>query len=164
MATMSPLRQRMIEDMRIRNLAPATQQSYLYAVARFSRYFKSPPDGLGMEKVRAYQLHLVNQKRSWTHINQVACALRFYCCRARRNLASSNFLHVPAAPRQHRNSAAYLAPRRKRSRLRRLNRPKSSSGGMQYLSDVLTQDGVDLTGWTLPDLADSTAPEHFSAR
>jgi hypothetical protein len=35
-----------------------------------------------------------------------------------------NFLHVPAAPRQHRNSAAYLAPRRKRSRLRRLNRPK----------------------------------------
>jgi len=35
---------------------------------------------------------------------------------------------------------------------------------MQYLSDVLTQDGVDLTGWTLPDLADSTAPEHFSAR
>ena len=43
-----------------------------------------------------------------------------------RNMASSNFLHVPAAPRQHRNSAAHLAPRRKRARLRRLNRPKSS--------------------------------------
>ena len=43
-----------------------------------------------------------------------------------RNMASSNFLHVPAAPRQHRNSAAHLAARRKRARLRRLNRPKSS--------------------------------------
>ena len=39
MATMSPLRQRMIEDMTIRNLSPATQQSYIYAVRKFSRYF-----------------------------------------------------------------------------------------------------------------------------
>jgi integrase/recombinase XerD len=78
MATISPLRQRMIEDMSIRNLAPTTQQSYLYAVARFSRHFNCPPDRLGMEQVRAYQLHLVQQKHSWTHINQVACALRFF--------------------------------------------------------------------------------------
>jgi len=78
MATMSPLRQRMIEDMSIRNLSPETQQSYLYAVARFSRHFNCPPDRLGMEQVRAYQLHLVNQKYSWTHVNQVACALRFF--------------------------------------------------------------------------------------
>jgi hypothetical protein len=37
MAEMSPLRRRMIEDMTIRNLSPATQQSYIYAVAKFSR-------------------------------------------------------------------------------------------------------------------------------
>jgi integrase/recombinase XerD len=78
MATISPLRQRMIEDMTIRNLSRATQQSYLYAVARFSRYFNCPPDRLGMEQVRAYQLHLVNRNYSWTHVNQVACALRFF--------------------------------------------------------------------------------------
>ena len=78
MATMSPLRQRMIEDMKIRNLAPATQQSYLYAVARFSKYFNCPPDQLGMEQVRAYQLHLVEQKHTWASINQVATALRFF--------------------------------------------------------------------------------------
>ena len=69
MAGISPLRQRMIEDMRIRNLAQATQQSYLYAVAKFSRYFHRSPDRLGPEEVRAYQLHLADQNFSWTHIN-----------------------------------------------------------------------------------------------
>ena len=78
MAGISPLRERMIEDMTVRNFAQATQQSYLYAVAKFSRYFHSSPDRLGPEEVRAYQLHLADQKFSWTHINQVACALRFF--------------------------------------------------------------------------------------
>src|SRR6266487_6783672 len=78
MAAMSPLRRRMIEDMTVRNLSRSTQQSYLYAVAKFSRLFNRAPDQLGMEEVRAYQLHLVAQKRSWSHINQVACALRFF--------------------------------------------------------------------------------------
>ena len=78
MATMSPLRQRMIEDMTIRNLSPAPQQSYIYAVSRFSRYFQASPDRLGEEEVRAYQLHLVAEKLSWAHINQTTCALRFF--------------------------------------------------------------------------------------
>jgi integrase/recombinase XerD len=56
MATTSPLRQRMIEDMTIRNLSQATQQSYIYAVRKFSRH--------GIEDVRAYQLHLIARKRS----------------------------------------------------------------------------------------------------
>ena len=78
MTQTSPLRRRMIEDMTVRNLSPATQQSYIYAVAKFSRHFNRSPDQLGMEDVRAYQLHLVGQKYSWTYINQVACALRFF--------------------------------------------------------------------------------------
>lgn len=78
MATMSPLRRRMIDDMMVRNLSPATQQSYIYAVRRFSEYFNKSPDGLGIEDVRAYQLHLIAQQRSWSHINQVSCALRFF--------------------------------------------------------------------------------------
>jgi integrase/recombinase XerD len=78
MATTSPLRQRMIEDMTIRNLSQATQQSYIYAVRKFSRHFGRSPDRLGIEDVRAYQLHLIAQKRSWSHINQTACALRFF--------------------------------------------------------------------------------------
>lgn len=57
----SPLRRRMIEDMTLRNLSPATQRSYLSAVSRFSRHFGRSPDRLGLEDVRAFQVHLVSQ-------------------------------------------------------------------------------------------------------
>lgn len=73
----SPLRRRMFEDMTVRNLSPSTQQSYVYAVANFARHFGRSPDKLSLDEVRAYQLHLIGLKRSWTHINQVTCALRF---------------------------------------------------------------------------------------
>lgn len=49
----SPLRRRMIEDMAIRNLSPATQRSYLHAVEGYSRYSGRSPDRLGLEDVRA---------------------------------------------------------------------------------------------------------------
>src|SRR5207253_4719717 len=61
MAQMTALRRRMIDDMTVRNLSPATQQSYVYAVAKFSRFFGCSPDRLGIEEVRAYQLHLAGQ-------------------------------------------------------------------------------------------------------
>jgi len=78
MATMSPLRRRMMEDMTIRNLSPATQQSYIHAVAKFSRYFGRSPDRLGLEDVRAYQVHLASKGVAWGSLNQVVCALRFF--------------------------------------------------------------------------------------
>ena len=54
MAEIIPLRRRMIEDMTVRNLSPATQQSYLSAVSKFSRYFGCSPDRLGLEDVHAF--------------------------------------------------------------------------------------------------------------
>src|ERR1700683_4971388 len=78
MATTSPLRRRMIEDMTVRNLSRSTQQSYIYAVAKFSRHFNCPPDRLRLGGVRAYPLHLIERKFSWSHVNQVACSLRFF--------------------------------------------------------------------------------------
>ena len=78
MAEMSPLRRRMIEDMKIRNLSPATQRCYVHAVAKFSRYFKRSPAGLGLAEVRAYQVHLVSGGVSWDGFNQAVCALRFF--------------------------------------------------------------------------------------
>jgi len=78
MAAMSPLRRRMIEDMTVRNLSPATQRSYVHAVAKFSRYFGHSPDRLGLEEVRAFQVHLVSCGISWPALNQTVCALRFF--------------------------------------------------------------------------------------
>ncbi|EAV40141.1 Integrase [Stappia aggregata IAM 12614] len=74
----SPLRRRMIEDMTVRNLSPATQRSYLHAVSKFSRYFGRSPDRLGLEDVRAFQVHLVATGISWPALNQTVCALRFF--------------------------------------------------------------------------------------
>ena len=74
----SPLRQRMIEDMTIRNLSPATQRSYIHAVKRYSLYFGRSPDLLGLEDVRTYQVHLVAKGIAWATLNQVVCALRFF--------------------------------------------------------------------------------------
>ncbi len=78
MAAMSPLRRRMIEDMTVRNLSPATQRSYTHAVAKFSRHFRRSPDRLGLEDVRAFQVHLVACGISWPALNQTVCALRFF--------------------------------------------------------------------------------------
>jgi len=75
---MSALRRRMIDDMTLRNLSPATQRSYLHAVTKFSRHFGCPPDRLGLEDVRAFQVHLVSQGISWPALNQIVCALRFF--------------------------------------------------------------------------------------
>jgi integrase/recombinase XerD len=78
MAEMSPLRRRMIEDMTVRNLSPATQRSYVHAVSKFSRYFACSPDPLGLEDVRAFQVHLVATGISWPALKQTVCALRFF--------------------------------------------------------------------------------------
>jgi integrase/recombinase XerD len=78
MAAMSPLRRRMIEDMTVRNLSPATQRSYVSAVAKFSRHFGHSPDRLDLEDVRAFQVYLVSTGISWPALNQIVCALRFF--------------------------------------------------------------------------------------
>jgi hypothetical protein len=53
---MTLLRQRMLEDMQVRNLSPHTQRSSLEQVSRFARHFGQSPDGLGPEEIRAYQV------------------------------------------------------------------------------------------------------------
>jgi site-specific recombinase XerD len=57
----TPLRQRMIEDMTIRNMSPSTQKIYVRAVANFSIYHGRSPDKLTSEDVRDYRLHLISR-------------------------------------------------------------------------------------------------------
>jgi integrase/recombinase XerD len=58
---MTPLRQRMLEDMQVRNLSPHTQRAYIQNVARFARHFGRSPADLGPEEIRAYQVYLVRE-------------------------------------------------------------------------------------------------------
>ncbi|MDX0980481.1 tyrosine-type recombinase/integrase [Sinorhizobium medicae] len=78
MGEISPLRRRMIEDMTVRNLSPATQRSYINAVRKFSRYFGRSPDRLDLDDVHTFQVHLVATGISWAALNQIVCALRFF--------------------------------------------------------------------------------------
>ena len=75
---MTPLRRRMIEDMRIRNLSPHTQRAYVEQVSRFARHFGHPPERLGPDEIRTWQLHLVEEKQlAASSISVAVAALRF---------------------------------------------------------------------------------------
>ena len=76
---MTALRQRMLEDLRIRNYAPSTVECYIRSVAAFAKHFRKSPDQLGPEEIRQYQLFLLNEKKVKlaTYIQAVA-ALRFF--------------------------------------------------------------------------------------
>jgi site-specific recombinase XerD len=68
----------MLDDMRVRNLSPNTQQLYMDRVAKFAQYFGKSPELLGPEDIRTYQVYLINQKRaSSSMLQQTVCALRF---------------------------------------------------------------------------------------
>ena len=75
---MTPLRQRMIEDMQVRNLAPHTQATYILHVSLFARHFCKSPELLGPEEIGDYQLYLTNQRRlAPSSIVVTTAALRF---------------------------------------------------------------------------------------
>ena len=75
---MTPLRQRMLEDMQIRNYSPHTIDAYLRSVAQFAQHFHTSPDHLGPEDIRTYQLFLLQQQVSKSIFIQTVCALRFF--------------------------------------------------------------------------------------
>ena len=76
---MGILRDRMIEEMKLRNFSAATQKSYLYAVTRLTKHYKRPPDQLDKEQIRAYLVHLtVEKKLSPNTMTGQISGLRFF--------------------------------------------------------------------------------------
>lgn len=104
---MTELRQRYLQDLRLRNYAPKTLQAYVECVSLFARYFKRSPEDLGPEHIREYQRFLVEVKKcSWSRFNQTVCALRFlYHKTLGRDWAIS---HIPF-PRKQRKLPVVLS-------------------------------------------------------
>lgn len=76
---MTPLRQRFIEDMQLRGLAPTTQRSYLHYVLDFTKFYNTSPDLLDLEAVRQYELYLLHEKKlAPDSINAFVSAIQFF--------------------------------------------------------------------------------------
>ncbi len=75
---MTPLRQRMLQDMQLRNFSAGTQRSYIHYIAGFATHYGISPDRLGLDDVRNYQLHLIERKQlSPQSINCFVAAAKF---------------------------------------------------------------------------------------
>ena len=72
------LRQRMIDDMRMRKFAAKTQSHYIRAVIQFTRFLGASPDTATVEDLRRYQLHLVDRGTSPVSLNAAISGLKFF--------------------------------------------------------------------------------------
>ncbi len=76
---MGILRDRMIEEMTLRNFAPTTQKAYVYSVIRLAKHYKRPPDQLDKEQIRSYLLHLTTERKlSPNTMTTMTAGLRFF--------------------------------------------------------------------------------------
>src|ERR1043166_1793866 len=99
---MTPLRQRMTEDMQVRNLALNTQTSYVQQVSLFARYFNKSPEQLGPEDIRAYQVYLTNERKlSPSSILIAVSALRFlYKVSLKKDWTFEEIIPAPKKPQK----------------------------------------------------------------
>jgi len=106
---MTPLRQRMIEELQRRNYSQATIESYIFSVKDFAEYFHKSPDLLGAEEIRQYQLYLINERKlsAQTVLVRMA-ALRFIYWKVlkRRDLG---FDDIPM-PKRTKQNPVVLSP------------------------------------------------------
>jgi site-specific recombinase XerD len=74
----TPLRQRFIEDMRLRNYASKTIESYVAGVSQFAKHFNRSPHLLGPQEIREFQLEMLRRRVSWSQFNQIMSGLRLF--------------------------------------------------------------------------------------
>ena len=99
---MTPLRQRMIEDMQVRNLSPHTQSSYVQQVSLFARYFEQVTGSLGPEEIRTYQVYLTNERKLAPGSILIAvAALRFlYKVTLKKDWTFEDVIPAPKKPQK----------------------------------------------------------------
>lgn len=97
---MTKLRQRMIEEMQLRGMAPETQRQYVGHVARFALFYNTSPEYLDLEDIRQYLLSLINDRHlSAEAVNQIVSGLKFFYLQVLEVPWSD--AHFPRAKRCH---------------------------------------------------------------
>ena len=93
--TVSPLRQRMIEDMAARKLNPHTQRGHIYSCKRFAAWLKRSPDTATAEEVRQFQLQLIESGMSICNRNRIMTGVRFlFRVTLRRHDLAAEIWHI----------------------------------------------------------------------
>jgi len=89
-----------LEELERRNYSQATARSYVGAIRRFAAYFHRPPERMGIEHVRQYQVHLFQERKLKPHtVMVVMCALRFLYVKVLRRTFHRDDLPLPKTPR-----------------------------------------------------------------
>src|SRR5882672_4161926 len=93
--TVSPLRQRMIEDMNARKLCAGTQRGHIHSCKRFAAFLKRSPDTATAEDLRLFQLHLAESGASICNRNRIMTGVRFlYRVTLRRADLAAEIYHI----------------------------------------------------------------------
>jgi integrase/recombinase XerD len=95
------LRKTMLEELQRRNYSQTTVNGYLKIVAAFAKYFNRPPDQLGPEHIRAYQVHLFQERKlNARTVGHHTAALRFFYCKTLKRAYPVDEVPYPKAPRR----------------------------------------------------------------
>ena len=98
---MTQLRKRMLEELQRRNYSQTTVNTYLKVVEDFARHFHRPPDELGKEQLRAYQVHLLQERKLGVRtVGLHTAALRFFFCKTLKRMYPVEEVPYPRAPRR----------------------------------------------------------------
>jgi integrase/recombinase XerD len=91
----------MLEELQRRNYSQTTVTSYVKIVADFAKYFQRPPDRLGPDEIRIYQLHLLNDRKQGVRtVGTQTAALRFFFCKTLKRHYPVEEVPYPRAPRK----------------------------------------------------------------
>jgi len=95
------LRKTMLEELQRRNYSQTTVNTYLKVVEDFARHFHRPPDELGKEQLRAYQVHLLQERKLGVRtVGLHTAALRFFFCKTLKRMYPVEEVPYPKAPRR----------------------------------------------------------------
>ncbi len=98
---MTQLRKMMLEELQRRNYSQTTTRAYLKVVATFADYFHRPPDQLGPDQIRSYQVYLLKERKIGVRtVRHYTAALRFFFCKTLKRAYPIEEVPYPKAPRR----------------------------------------------------------------